>query len=99
MIFSHIFHVQLVETQYQSYTWGASCLLTKFARDCLQEEHPQIVFVKADTTNPELESLTSEQGVKVLPTFKFFKGGNEAKSPVSGYKKKLLEDAVKSLSK
>ena len=55
-------------------------------------------FVKVDTTNGELEGLSSEQGVKVLPTFKFFKGGKEVRDPVSGYKKKLLEDGVKSLA-
>ncbi len=54
--------------------------------------------MKADTTNEQLEGLSAEQGVKVLPTFKFFKGGKEVRDPVSGYKKKLLEDGIKSLA-
>ncbi len=65
---------------------------------CLQEKHPEITFVKADTTNEELEGLSAEQGVKVLPTFKFFKGGKEVRDPISGYKKKMLEDGIKSLA-
>ncbi len=58
-----------------------------------------MTFAKVDTTNEQLEGLASEQGVKVLPTFKFFKGGKEVKDQVSGYKKKPLEDSVKSLAK
>jgi hypothetical protein len=38
------------------------------------------------------------QGVKVLPTFKFFKNGQEAAPLVSGYKKRPLEEGVKQLA-
>lgn len=65
----------------------------------MQDEYPDVAFVKVDTTDDAVASLAEEQGVKVLPTFKFFKGGEEVKQPVSGYKKKPLEDAVKHLAK
>lgn len=36
--------------------------------------------------------------VKALPAFKFFKDGKPAAADVTGYKKKLLDDAVASLA-
>lgn len=45
----------------------------------LQEEHPEITIVKIDTTDEELGKLADEEGVTVLPTFKFFKDGKEVR--------------------
>ncbi|BDA43678.1 Peroxiredoxin-2 [Coccomyxa sp. Obi] len=78
--------------------WCGKCRQIAPFVEQLQEKHPEITFVKADTTNEQLEGLTAEQGVKVLPTFKFFKGGKEVREPISGYKKKMLEDGIKSLA-
>ena len=43
----------------------------------LQEEHPEITIVKIDTTDEELGKLADEEGITVLPTFKFYKDGKE----------------------
>ena len=43
----------------------------------LQEEHPDIAFVKIDTTDEEMSKVAEEEAVSVLPTFKFYKDGKE----------------------
>ena len=50
--------------------WGA----------CVQEEHPEINFVKVDTTDEELAKLADEEGVTVLPTFKFYRESKEVQN-------------------
>ncbi|GLC43712.1 hypothetical protein PLESTB_000410900 [Pleodorina starrii] len=79
--------------------WCGKCRQMGPFLDSLVDKYPGVTFAKFDTTAPELESLAGELGVKALPAFRFFKGGKEARDSVSGYKKKLLEEAVAEIAK
>jgi thioredoxin 1 len=78
--------------------WCGKCRMLAPFVEKLQADHPDISFLKFDTTREELEQLAASLGVKALPAFKFFKGGKEVVQEVVGYKKKPLEEAVVSLS-
>eukprot|EP00798_Chlamydomonas_sp_ICE-L_P015513 gene15513-21603_t len=131
--------------------WCGKCRQIGGFVDELVDKYPGVTFAKFDTTNPALETLAGELGVKVLPAFRFFKtlagelgvkvlpafrffkmlagelgvkvlpafrfckmlagelgvkvlpafrffkGGKEVSEAVLGYKKKLLEEAVRTL--
>lgn len=77
--------------------WCGKCRQIGPYVDELVDKHPDVTFAKFDITNEALESFAGELGVKVLPAFKFYKGGKEAHEQVLGYKKRPLEDAVKAL--
>jgi len=64
----------------------------------LAEEHQDITFVKVDTTEEAMGEVVAELGVKALPAFHFYSGGQPTLSPVTGYKKKPLEAAVQALA-
>ena len=68
--------------------------------ESLQRKHPDIKFVKFDTTNEagELDKLSAELSVKALPAFRFFLDGKEVLPEVTGYKKRPLEEAVSKLA-
>ncbi len=63
----------------------------------LQEEHPDIKFIKFDTTLEQLQDLGSELGVKALPNIRFLKDGQPAAMEVSGYKKKQVDSSLAEL--
>lgn len=79
--------------------WCGKCRQMGPFLDTLVDKYPGVTFAKFDTTAPELEALAGELGIKALPAFHFFKGGKAVGTPVSGYKKKPLEDAVAALAK
>ncbi|GIL60757.1 hypothetical protein Vafri_15288 [Volvox africanus] len=79
--------------------WCGKCRQIGSFLDSLVDKYPGVTFAKFDTTAPALESLAADLGVKALPTFRFFKGGKEVRDSVSGYKKKLLEEAVAAIAK
>ncbi|GIL88678.1 hypothetical protein Vretimale_17268 [Volvox reticuliferus] len=79
--------------------WCGKCRQIGNFLDSLVDKYPGVTFAKFDTTAPALESLAGDLGVKALPAFRFFKGGKEIHEPVSGYKKKLLEEAVAAIAK
>ncbi|KAG2431033.1 hypothetical protein HYH02_013465 [Chlamydomonas schloesseri] len=79
--------------------WCGKCRQIGPFLDTLVDKYPGVTFAKFDTTAPALEAAAGELGVKALPAFRFFKGGKEVVTPVTGYKKKPLEDAVAELAK
>lgn len=60
----------------------------------IPQHTPAQAFYKLDTTCEPVESVVAELGVKALPAFRFFKNGKEVEAPVTGYKKRVLRDAV-----
>lgn len=65
----------------------------------LQSKHPGIVFAKLDTTAEPVEPIAAELGVKALPAFHFYGAdGKPALQPVTGYKRRPLEEAVTQLA-
>ncbi|KAG2425305.1 hypothetical protein HXX76_013885 [Chlamydomonas incerta] len=79
--------------------WCGKCRQIGPFLDTLVDKYPGVTFAKFDTTAPALEAAAGDLGIKALPAFRFFKGGKEVGSPVTGYKKKPLEDAVADLAK
>lgn len=77
--------------------WCGKCRQIAPFMDTLVDKYPGISFYKVDTTEGAMESLSSELGVGALPSFKFFKGGKEVTPTVTGYKKKVVEEAVQKL--
>lgn len=65
----------------------------------LQEQNPEVLFAKFDTSEDELDKLAEQLKIQTLPNFKFYKGGKEVLDQVIGYKKKPLADAVANLKK
>lgn len=63
----------------------------------LAAKHAGVTFAKLDVTFPEVEQLKDELQVGAYPEFRFYKGGKEVGSRVSGYKKSHLKDAVEKL--
>lgn len=47
--------------------------------------------------SPPLSLPLHPISVEVLPSFHFYKGGKEVSQPVTGFKKKMLEEAIKAL--
>uniref|UniRef100_A0A7S0QX20 thioredoxin-dependent peroxiredoxin n=1 Tax=Pyramimonas obovata TaxID=1411642 RepID=A0A7S0QX20_9CHLO len=78
--------------------WCGKCRQIAPFVDTLIDQHPDVTFAKFDTTVEGMDVASAELGVKALPVFKFFKGGKEVVPEVVGYKKKPLEEAVKSLA-
>lgn len=56
-----------------------------------------VKFVKVDTDSAAMKPIAERLGVTALPAFRFFKDGKEVHDPVTGYKKSLLEAAVKTM--
>mmetsp|Transcript_3167 Transcript_3167/g.5431 ORF Transcript_3167/g.5431 Transcript_3167/m.5431 type:complete len:391 (+) Transcript_3167:51-1223(+) len=79
--------------------WCGKCRQIGPFIDDLVAKHPDISFMKLDTTGDGLDTLSSELGVKVLPAFRFYQKGQSAGPDVLGYKKKMLLEAVEKLSK
>jgi peroxiredoxin (alkyl hydroperoxide reductase subunit C) len=63
----------------------------------LAGKHTDITFAKLDVSYPEVEQLKDELEVGAFPEFRFYKGGKEVGSRVSGYKKSLLKEQVSKL--
>jgi len=63
----------------------------------LAGKHTDITFAKLDVSHPEVEQLKDELEVGAFPEFRFYKGGKEVGSRVSGYKKSLLKEQVSKL--
>ena len=74
--------------------WCGKCRMLAPTVEALQKEHTGLEFYKFDTSDPALESLSSDLGVAALPVFKFYKGGKEVRDEIVGYKKQPLKDAV-----
>ncbi|RHY83793.1 hypothetical protein DYB37_011241 [Aphanomyces astaci] len=55
-------------------------------------------FVRMNTGDEGVEPIKAALNVTVLPTFRFFNGGEEVGAPVTGYKKGQLEDQVTKLA-
>ncbi|RLO05877.1 hypothetical protein DYB28_008901 [Aphanomyces astaci] len=55
-------------------------------------------FVRMNTGDEGVEPIKAALNVTVLPTFRFFNGGEEVGAPVTGYKKDQLEDQVTKLA-
>jgi hypothetical protein len=65
----------------------------------VQDKYAGVKFYKFDTTEEALEQYAADLGVGLLPTFRFYKGGKQVQDPVTGYKKRPLEEAVEKLAK
>ncbi|KIY98267.1 Thioredoxin H-type 1 [Monoraphidium neglectum] len=78
--------------------WCGKCRMIAPLVSELALKHPDLTFVKVDTTRDGFQGLSEELGVKALPAFKFFRGGQEVVDQVVGYKKRPLEEAVEKLS-
>lgn len=79
--------------------WCGKCRMIAPLVSELAAKHPDLAFVKVDTTLEPLAGLAEEVGVKALPAFKFFRGGKEVVDQVVGYKRKPLEVAVEKLAR
>ncbi|KFM28557.1 Peroxiredoxin-2 [Auxenochlorella protothecoides] len=77
--------------------WCGKCKMISPYVEELQETHKGVKFLSFDTTEKQLEGLSTELGVKALPAFKFYKDGKEIIDAVTGYKKAPLAAAVKKL--
>lgn len=78
--------------------WCGKCAqILPFVQE-LAKTYPDVTFAKLDASLPEVELIKEELGVDAFPAFRFFKGGKEVGTPVSGYKKSLLKEAVKKLA-
>ena len=74
-------------------SWCGKCRQIAPEVDKLIDQYPDVVFAKFDTALADLSPLSKELGVQAMPTFKFYKRGNEV-NEVIGYKPKLLREAV-----
>lgn len=79
--------------------WCGKCQQIAPYYEKLAEKNPDVKFVKVDTAAAGLESSKEKHGIQSLPTFKFYKNGEEVGAPVVGYKKRPLAQGVKELSK
>ncbi|KAJ0400205.1 hypothetical protein P43SY_009522 [Pythium insidiosum] len=74
--------------------WCGKCSqIQPFVKE-LAAKHKDVTFATLDVTKPEIEELKAELGVDALPAFHFYKGGKEVGTPVLGYKKSPLKNAV-----
>ncbi|KAK9830012.1 hypothetical protein WJX72_009185 [[Myrmecia] bisecta] len=78
--------------------WCGKCRQITPYVEQLQEQHPGVKFVKLDTTAEPLEKLAASLGIKALPSFRFYQDGQPVGEEVTGYKKRLLGDAVDKLA-
>jgi len=77
--------------------WCGKCAqILPFVEE-LAAANPNVTFVKLNSVAPEIEALKDEMEVGAFPEFRFFKAGKEIGTPVSGYKKRFLKDAVQNL--
>lgn len=53
--------------------WCGKCRMIAPFVDELLAKHPDVTFVKFDTTADQLDTLSADLGVKGLPTFKLYK--------------------------
>jgi alkyl hydroperoxide reductase subunit AhpC len=78
--------------------WCGKCKQLKPFADELATKHAdKITSVSVDTTDEHLEAFVTELGVKGLPAFRFYNGGEEVLKPVLGYKKQPLADNMQQL--
>jgi len=77
--------------------WCGKCQQIGPHVEKLMDAHPNVRFVKVDVDDPAMAPLAKEMGVSALPAFHFFKSGESAAAPITGYKKQALENAVKGL--
>ncbi|OQR85975.1 thioredoxin-dependent peroxide reductase [Achlya hypogyna] len=78
--------------------WCGKCRQISGFVEILAEDYPNVAFVKMNTGEEGVQEIKAALGVEVLPTFRFFNGGAEVGTPVTGYKKTPLEDQVKALA-
>ena len=80
--------------------WCGKCKqIMPFVNELSETHAGEVTFVKVDTTEDSLAEAVAEHGVSVLPAFHFFKDGKAFHTPVVGYKKTPLKDAVALLAK
>jgi thiol-disulfide isomerase/thioredoxin len=80
--------------------WCGKCKqIMPFVNELSETHAGEVTFVKVDTTEDSLAEAVAEHGVSVLPAFHFFKDGKVFGTPVVGYKKTPLKDAVAALAK
>lgn len=72
--------------------WCGKCRqLAPFVEDMAEKYSKEIQIVSIDTTDENLESFCSDMGVKGLPAFRFYCGGQEKEElRLMGYKKQLF---------
>jgi thiol-disulfide isomerase/thioredoxin len=75
--------------------WCGPCKLIAPKIEALAEEYPDVVFLRLDC-NQENKPLAKQLGVKVVPTFKFFKQ-KEIIAEVSGAKYDAIVAEIKKL--
>ncbi|KAF0720992.1 hypothetical protein AaE_010217 [Aphanomyces astaci] len=78
--------------------WCGKCRQIQGFVETLAEDHPHVTFVRMNTGDEGVEPIKAALNVTVLPTFRFFNGGEEVGAPVTGYKKDQLEDQVTKLA-
>jgi thiol-disulfide isomerase/thioredoxin len=79
--------------------WCGKCKqLSPFITE-LAERHPGLRFAKLDSTAEPVEAVAQELGVKALPATHFYGAdGKQALPPITGYKRRPLEEAVAELA-
>ncbi|KDO19551.1 hypothetical protein SPRG_15188 [Saprolegnia parasitica CBS 223.65] len=78
--------------------WCGKCRQISGFVEILAEDYPNVAFVKMNTGEEGVQDIKAALDVQVLPTFRFFNGGVEVGTPVTGYKKTPLEEQVKALA-
>lgn len=75
--------------------WCGKCrMLGPFVSE-LADKHPELTFVKLDSSAEAVEPIAQELGVKALPATHFYgSDGKPALPPITGYKRRPLEEAV-----
>jgi len=76
-------------------TWCGPCIYIAPHYHEISQQFPNVVFLKADVD--KLKKLSQEKGIQCMPTFKFFKNGQEVHK-IEGADKNSIIDAVKKYS-
>jgi len=79
-------------------TWCGPCVYIAPHYHAISEKYTNVVFLKADVD--KLKKLSQEKDVQCMPTFKFFKNGEEIKdSKIEGADKDKIMETVEKYSK
>ncbi|KAM0755020.1 thioredoxin [Meredithblackwellia eburnea MCA 4105] len=70
-------------------TWCGPCKAISPIFEKLESQFPNLGFYKVDVD--AVEDVAAEVGIKAMPTFKFFKGGEQIGSVVGADPKKLKD--------
>ncbi|ETV96495.1 hypothetical protein H310_10223 [Aphanomyces invadans] len=78
--------------------WCGKCTQMRGFVEALAQDHPRVTFVRMNTADEGVDPIKAALNVTVLPTFRFFNGGQEVGQAVTGYKKDQLKDQIVKLA-